>query len=224
MSEIKRWVIPAPTVKKLAYISKEFSRLNTGAVGDEFWIIVADDTEGDYEGQGIAVGINKKGELVQADDSHCSCNYNFDEGMTPEKPQKLEGKLLVEFGLYHDFDDWLPELVATTNTLHKVLSGKRVNPKDVIALPNSEIRRAVVEIVGYDKIVKEANVLDESEDGKLLEIPLDDDENIVLVHVKDPSTDRQYFLRVPPKVKTAKEARAWTFGFAAEDFNPVQES
>lgn len=219
MSGIKKWVIPALTVKKLAYISKEFSRLNTGAVGDEFWIIVADDTDGDYNGEGIAVGINKKGELIQDSDSHCSCNSNFDGGMTPNNPQKLDGELTVEFDIYSNFDDWLPELTATTDTLYKVLKGKDVNSKDIIALPNSEIRRAVVEIVGYEKIVEEAITLDESADGKLLKIPLQEDEDIVIVHVKDPSTTREYFLRVPPNIKTAKQARAWTFGFDESDFN-----
>lgn len=32
------------------------------------------------------------------------------------------------------------------------------------------------------------------------------------------------FLRVPPFIKTAKEAVAWTFGFLEADYNPLIES
>jgi hypothetical protein len=35
---------------------------------------------------------------------------------------------------------------------------------------------------------------------------------------------KDYFLRVPPTVKTAHEAVAWTFGETPETYNPVMES
>ncbi len=35
---------------------------------------------------------------------------------------------------------------------------------------------------------------------------------------------REYFLRVPPTVRTAREAVAWTFGLAADAYRPVNES
>lgn len=226
MSETKQdaWVIPEETVDKLAFLSKEFTKLNTGSTGDEFWLIVEDDNEGDYEGAGIAVGINKAGELVQAESSHCSCNSSFDEGFESFGNQALSGDLTVKFDIYYSFDDWLPELISTTDILYKALTGSEVNAKEIISLPNAEIRRAVVELVGYEKMIEDAEVVDESGDGTLLRIPLQGDEDIVLVHVKDPSTTREYFLRVPPTMKTAKQARAWTFGFDAEDFNLEVES
>ena len=228
MSETRQteWKIPEETVEKLAYVSQEFGKLNTGATGDEFWLIVQDDSEGDYEGDGLAVGVNKAGELIQATDSHCSCNGNFDDGFKAFGNQKLSGNLTVEFDdLYHDHEDWLPELIETTDTLYAALTGETVNPEAIIGLPNAEIRRAVVELVGYDKIIDAAEELDRSEvDGTLLRIKLPEDEDLVLVHVKDPSTDREYFLRVPPQMKTARQARAWTFGFEAEEFALEKES
>lgn len=225
MSEIKKeWLIPSETVEKLAYISKEFHRLNTGSTGDEFWLIVADDIEGDYEGCGLALGINKNGELIQAEDSHCSCNSNFEDGFTAYGHQPLSGALTVKYDIYQPFDDWLPELITTADALEKVLKGKDVDAKSIIGLPNAEIRRAVVELVGYDKIVADAKTLNESADGKLLKIELPNDEDMVLVHVKDPSTEREYFLRVPPTITTAREARAWTFGFSADDFELAHET
>jgi len=125
--------------------------------------------------------------------------------------------------LSHDpFDDDLESIVGT---LYKILNGEDVTAKAIIELPNAEIRRAVVEIVGYDKVVEGAEVLDESGiDGRLLRIEQSGDEDLVLIHVKDPSTDREYFLRVPPEMKTSKQARAWTFGFEPEDFNLEKEA
>ena len=36
---------------------------------------------------------------------------------------------------------------------------------------------------------------------------------------------KRYFLRVPPEVRTPREAVAWTFGFDAEgDYAPASES
>lgn len=225
MSETKqqeKWVIPKTTVEKLKDISTKFSELNTGSVGDDFWIIIQDDSDGDYEGDSIAVGINKKGELIQAYGSHCSCNDSWDEGMNAFNNQPLNGQLVVDFSdnYLSTHEDWLPELKKTTNTLYKVLNGKDVAPKDIIGLPNAEIRRAVIEIVGHEALVKDAKTIDDSSiDGKLLVIKLPEDEDLKLLHVKDPSTDREYFLRVPPTMKTAKQARAWTFGFEPEAFN-----
>lgn len=222
MSETKL-LIPKDTVRKLKSISKKFKKLNTGAVGDNFWI-GSGSGGGGYDWEQFDIGVNKSGELISCRQSGCSCN-------SPEEPYaSVEVKLGAEQIEIPDdqYDESgkeaVEDLIATTDTLYKVLNSKDVSPKEIIALPNSEVRRAVIELVGYDKLVETASVLDESEDGELLEIPLVEDENIMLVHVKDPSTDREYYLRVPPTMKTAREARAWTFGFNAEDFVMEVES
>jgi hypothetical protein len=33
-----------------------------------------------------------------------------------------------------------------------------------------------------------------------------------------------YFLRVPPHIRTAADAVAWTFGFEEDEYHPVQET
>lgn len=216
MSETKL-LIPTDTVRKLKDITKKFSKLNTGATGNEFWI--GGGTGGGYDWEQSDIGVNKAGKLILSRQSGCSCNG-------PEEPSAdIEFDLndeQIEFDSdsYDDSDqEAVNDLIKTTDTLYKVLNDRAVSPKEIIGLPNAEIRRAVVELVGYHKIVDEAKVLDESEvDGRLMTIPLQEDEDIMLLHVKDPSTDREYFLRVPPKMKTAKQARAWTFGFEAKDF------
>lgn len=222
MSETKLVTIPKETIRKLKNISKKFSKLNTGAVGDEFWL--ATGGGGGYEWSQFDIGINKKAQLLTCEQSGCSCNGP--EAPWDDRPTDLgEEAISFENGYDGEHREAVEDLIPTVDTLYKVLNNKEVSPEEVIGLPNAEVRRAVVELIGYEKIVATAEILDESEtDGTLMRIPLQDDEDIVLVHVKDPSTTREYFLRVPPTMNTAKQARAWTFGFEPADFNPVKET
>lgn len=222
MSETKI-LIPRDTVVKLKEIATRFSELNSGAVGNEFWI-ASGTAGGGYDWEQSDIGVNKQGQLILSRQSGCSCNG-------PEAPAADTEYDLNNERIEYDSDSYdnsdqgaVTELIKTTDTLHDVLNGKSVAINDIIALPNAEIRRAVVELVGYDKIADEAEQIDSTEaDGDLMRIKLPEDEDLMLLHVKDPSTDREYFLRVPPKIKTAREARAWTFGFKAEDFVMEQE-
>jgi hypothetical protein len=42
--------------------------------------------------------------------------------------------------------------------------------------------------------------------------------------VQDASTERQYFLRVPPTITTVAEAIAWSFGMTVEEYSPAHET
>lgn len=223
MSETKMVVIPKDTIRKLKNISTKLAKLNVGSVGDDFWLASGTGDSGGYDWSQFDIGVTKDKQLITCDQSGCSCNGP--EQPTADAHYALDEEIELEEGYDGDVKDAVDDLIGTTDTLYKVLNGKVISPKEIIGLPNAEIRRAVVELVGYDKIVSEATVLDESEvDGKLLRIPLTSDEDIVLLHVKDPSTVREYFLRVPPQMKKAKQARAWTFGFEAKDFVLEKES
>lgn len=55
------------------------------------------------------------------------------------------------------------------------------------------------------------------------------DEPLVVVMVDNSTpepdgTRQRFFLRVPPNVRTAREAVAWTFGLDEDDYNPAIES
>ena len=70
-------------------------------------------------------------------------------------------------------------------------------------------------------------VIDRSPRGTLYEValPEDDPEGVArYVQVQDASTERQYFLRVPPTIQTAAEAVAWSFGLSGEDYHPADET
>lgn len=222
MSETNTITIPKRTREKLKLVSEQFSTLNTGSVGDELWI-ASDDGNSGYDWTQTDMGVNKNGELVFCEQGGCSCNGP--EQPTPDKTFNLDEKITFEENYDITVKPTVDELVEVTDTLYKIFNNDDVTPQEIIGLPNAEIRRAVVELVGYEKIVEQAETLDDSDaDGRLLRIKLGDDEDMFLLQVQDPSTGRGYFLRVPPEIETAKEARAWTFGFDAEDFNLIKET
>lgn len=66
-----------------------------------------------------------------------------------------------------------------------------------------------------------ARVLDDNErDGALIRQPNGD----VQLYVRCPSKGDLHVIMVPPHMRTAHQARAWTFGLEAKDFSPVKET
>jgi len=120
--------------------------------------------------------------------------------------------------------------------------GVRV-PGDIITTPasitaarieqekNVEVRRVMVERMGYDRYILEsgAKVIHSDETGVLYQKEFEDDEALTLVHVINRSAEpdgtfKKYMLRVPPDVKTAREAVAWTGYMTADEYAPSVES
>ena len=69
--------------------------------------------------------------------------------------------------------------------------------------------------------------IDAGRRGKLIEIDLGthDPERVAhYVQVQDSSSERHYYLRVPPTITCVDEAIAWTFGLSARDYQPGQET
>jgi hypothetical protein len=103
--------------------------------------------------------------------------------------------------------------------------------EEVLAERNAERRRVMLERYGLDRFMAdaEAETLDEDRDtgGKrrLLRLKLEGDEDLVCVTVVCPSTERQFVLRVPPTMRTCRQAIAWTAGFDDPDmYNPMLET
>lgn len=96
---------------------------------------------------------------------------------------------------------------------------------------NAELRRVLIERYGVANYLRDsgAGIMDKSDAGTLYLKQLPGDEPIAIVQVKNctPEPDgsyRDYFLRVPPAMRTVQEAIAWTFGMAAEEYNPSVET
>jgi hypothetical protein len=102
---------------------------------------------------------------------------------------------------------------------------------EVFGEPNAERRRVLLERMGYEPFLHEAQaeVLDRDRDPggerRLLRVALQGDEPLVCVSVLCPSTGRQYLIRVPPQMRTCRQAAAWIAGFdKPELYRPVLET
>ena len=113
---------------------------------------------------------------------------------------------------------------------------------EILAEPNAEVRRALME--RYDAQREKgafiidcgAKVLDSAvqpmKPGQpdsinellAIELPDDPDGRMVALKVLDPSTGRQYIIRVPPDQTTVRSALAWTFNLSPEQYVLQQES
>src|SRR5450756_1031297 len=96
---------------------------------------------------------------------------------------------------------------------------EQLTAQETLAERNAEIRRVMIERMGYLRFSQEAGakLLDEDRDSggarQLLQIELLQDEPLVGLSCVCPSTGRQYFLRVPPKMTTCHQAAAWMAGY-----------
>jgi hypothetical protein len=94
---------------------------------------------------------------------------------------------------------------------------------EILSESNAELRRVLLERFGLERFLSEANaeVLDTDQDAggerKLVRVPMKGDEDLVCVMVICPSTSRHYILRVPPTMRTCRQAIAWTAGFDNPD-------
>ena len=105
-----------------------------------------------------------------------------------------------------------------------VESPESLDPAAILAEPDVEVRRVMIERHGVDRLMAELEpvVVDADVDRigaprRLLRIDLAEDEPLCMVEVQNstPEPDgtwRNYLLRVPPGVETCEAAVAWTFG------------
>jgi len=103
---------------------------------------------------------------------------------------------------------------------------------DIRAELNIEVRRVLIERFGSGRFIAEsrANKIHEDQYGTLYREELNGDEPLVMVKVKNSTpepdgTYKDYYLRVPPNVSTARAAVAWSFGVTEpEQYNPSVET
>ena len=123
------------------------------------------------------------------------------------------------WGIYAWYGVRVPEKV--------ILAPETLTREDFLNEENVEVRRVIQERMGQ-RFVPELGgvVLDSSPRGTLYEVALPEDPEGVAryVQLQDASTERQYFLRVPPTIQTAAEAVAWSFGLSAQEYHPTDET
>jgi len=96
---------------------------------------------------------------------------------------------------------------------------------------NAEVRRVMLDRFGTDRYVREigARKLSSDDFGTLWRADLRGDEPLVMVEVVNATAEpdgsfKDYWLRVPPTMRTAREAVAWTFGKTAAEYTPAVQS
>lgn len=96
---------------------------------------------------------------------------------------------------------------------------------------NAEVRRVMIERYGQSRYLLDSGAQQIASDrfGTLYRKNVKDDEPLVMVKVKNstPEPDgsiKDYFLRVPPDIKTAQAAVAWTFGLESKQYEPTVET
>lgn len=103
-----------------------------------------------------------------------------------------------------------------------------ITPDKIMNEENAEVSRVMIERYGQDNFIRNGGFTKMQSDdyGDLYRVEFDNgDEPIVAVHVQDASTDRDYFLYMPPHIQTAHEGVAWTFGYDnIDDYNPLIET
>ncbi|MFD0851324.1 DUF6745 domain-containing protein, partial [Actinomadura adrarensis] len=106
-----------------------------------------------------------------------------------------------------------------------------LTPARIDAEANAEQRRVMLEIYGYDRYLADtgAKPVHRDETGTLWTIRVPGDEPIVMVEVLNSTpepdgTYRTYYLRVPPRTRTAREGVAWTFGLDESEYRPEKET
>ncbi|MGW5232735.1 DUF6745 domain-containing protein [Streptomyces nodosus] len=104
-------------------------------------------------------------------------------------------------------------------------------PRRIREEENAELRRVMLEHYGYERYLDESGAQPVQRDkaGVLWRIELEGDEPLVMVEVVNSTpepdgTHRTYWLRVPPRTRTAREGVAWTFGLDEADYTPEKET
>ena len=102
---------------------------------------------------------------------------------------------------------------------------------EILTEENAETRRVLIDRFGQSRFMAEANaeLLDQDQDAggtrKLLRVPLPGDEPLVTLACRCPSTKHDYFLRVPPNMKSCHQAAAWMAGYDnPKDYAPEIET
>jgi hypothetical protein len=117
---------------------------------------------------------------------------------------------------------------------HAVEDPAAITAREIHAEANLEVRRVLLERMGYERYLREGGGKLMSDDGfgrlwRCRPMP-GEAEVLVLVEVVNASLEpdgsrKRYFLRVPPHLRTARAAVAWTFGFAEpERYEPRLET
>jgi hypothetical protein len=98
---------------------------------------------------------------------------------------------------------------------------------EIQEVANVEVRRVMLERYGVERFLRDAGAtkIQTDEFGTLWRVDFPRDDPLVMVevinHTAEPDGSfKTYMLRVPPRMKSAKQAVAWTFGLREDEYSP----
>lgn len=152
-----------------------------------------------------------------------------------DNPIKLHlddrGRLHNQHGAAIAFEDGKESFYVQGFRVPKSLIDGTMDSHEIDAVSNIELRRIMIETIGLDKYLQNSDLEKVHEDnyGTLYLKRVQFDEPMMVLKVinstKEPDGSRkEYFLRVPPDMVTAREAAAWTFGLSGREYNPSRET
>jgi len=124
-------------------------------------------------------------------------------------------------------EDWYVRGVIVKGKIKELLAYGMITAQHILKIRNTALRRICLEELGYARFLSQVEhaVIEKDGERELVRIEWHKrEEPICLVKVKCPSTGAFYTLRVPPSMKTIKEAVAWTFGVAENEYKPAKET
>ncbi len=114
---------------------------------------------------------------------------------------------------------------------HVVERPQEITAEEILTERDVEVRRIMLDRFGPARFIEDsgARIVHQDRFGVLYRIDLREDEPLVMVKVVNstPEPDglrKNYFLRVPPGMRTAREAVAWTFGLGPRRYRPYLET
>lgn len=124
-------------------------------------------------------------------------------------------------------DGWSVAAILDTRVDQEFFEPGGLTIDRILGQQNLEIRRHLIEAYGHERFVKDAGgtLVAEDEAGQLWQLT----GGMLAVRVVDSTpmadgTHRVYWLHVPPGMRSARAAVAWTFGLAEHEYKPVQET
>lgn len=106
-----------------------------------------------------------------------------------------------------------------------------ITADSIIKETNAELRRVMTEVITPERFIQESGMkaIQEDEFGALYKIEDRIMGPLVMVRVVNKTAEpdgsfKQYWLRVPPHMRTARQAVAWSFDMSEAEYYPVLES
>ena len=123
-------------------------------------------------------------------------------------------------------DSWAIYAVHGVRVPERIITEPQsITIPEIESQQNAEVRRVMIERFGQDKFILQsgAKQIHQDDFGTLYRKELPGDEPIVMVKVVNSTADpdgsfKDYFLRVPPTFRTAREAVAWSFDVEPDSY------